>query len=99
MEGDLSDLRANTAGLEPRVRSSRHASGVSLLALARADLVVIEGQINAQASTVVEVHRRAIGLLQQLHAEVLQCRKANVEAALEREFNFSKLHIPAATVG
>jgi hypothetical protein len=42
----------------------------------------------------VEVHRRAIGLLQQLHAEVLQCRKANVEAALEREFNFSKLHIP-----
>jgi hypothetical protein len=33
LERDLSDLRANTGGLEARVRSSRHVSGASLLTL------------------------------------------------------------------
>lgn len=96
LERDLSDLRANTASLEPRVRSSRHVSGQSLLVLERADLATIESQIDAQADRVFQCNTRAITLLQQVLNAILQKRKANIEATLERDFNLAGILVTPA---
>jgi hypothetical protein len=93
LEADLVDIRANTAGLEPKVRSSRHVAAGSTLTLEHADLAVIETQIGAQSDRIVQVGQRAKSLLAQVWSAVLATRKANVEAMLETTFDLRLLRI------
>jgi hypothetical protein len=93
LESDLVDIRANTAGLEPKLRSSRHVATGSTLTLEHADLAAIENQIDTQSDRVVQVGQRAKSLLAQIHAALLQSRKSGIEAMLEATFDLRLLRI------
>jgi hypothetical protein len=95
LESDIADLRVNTAGLEPKLRSSRHVAASSTLTLEHADLAAIETQIDAQSGRVVQVGQRAQSLLAQVWSALLESRKASVEASLRATFDFRQIHTPA----
>jgi hypothetical protein len=94
LEAELAEIRSNVGNLEPRVRSSRHVSGQSLLTLERADLAAIESQIDTQADRVVEFARRAIGLLQELWSAVLAVRKTDIAEMLRGTFDLTRIVEP-----
>lgn len=92
LESAILALKANKDGLEAKARTARLTNSLSSLELARCDLEGFESDVDRQSNCVVQCARRAITLLQQIHAALLTVRKAAAESLLEKNFDLRKLH-------
>jgi hypothetical protein len=92
LETELSDLRANTNGLEQKARATRLTTTTAMISLERSDLTTLEGRIDVCANHIVQLERRAQGLLQQVWSEVRAVRKSAAERLLETHFDIRRVN-------